>query len=135
MSSSLPQNLFLNALKAMTAPQELAARNLLTLIDIISTQTTMTQDGNRQLSEKAMSLLSEAAKTRDYDGLTQLQTQWTEAVLSYSQDQTKMGVQFLEHCGQQALGMASGLSHLARPASYIDPRHENAPHDEPPTKP
>jgi hypothetical protein len=135
MSASLPHNLFLNALKAMSAPQELAARNLLTLIDIISTQTTKSQDGNQQLSEKAMSLLSEASKTRTLEGLSQLQNQWAEAVLHYSQDQTKMGMQFLEHCGQQALGMASGLSHLARPASLGPVNSSKNANNEPQDKP
>jgi hypothetical protein len=107
---TLSSSPFDKGLKLMTAHQELAARNLVNLIEMISTSSHRYAEGTKALSEEAMRLMSEAAQTKDVTTLSGLQKQWGEAVIKYSKDQTHAGVSFLEQCGQQALDMASNIT-------------------------
>jgi len=105
-----PSSPFDKGLKMMSAQQELAARNLVNLIEMISTSSHRYAKDTTSLTQEAVDLMKEAAKTKDVTGLASLQKQWAEAVIKYGQDQTRASVSFLEQCGQQALNMASGLT-------------------------
>lgn len=107
--SILDNNPFSNSLKLMTSQHELVTRNLVNLIEMISTSSHRYAENTRTLSEEAVKLMQAASATKDIQSLGELQRQWTEAVMSYSKDQTNTGMSFLENCGKQAISLASTL--------------------------
>jgi hypothetical protein len=104
-----PSSPFDKGLKMMSAQQELAARNLVNLIEMISTSSHRYAKDTTALTQEAMDLMKAASQTKDVTGLAGLQKQWADAVVKYGQDQTRASVSFLEQCGQQALNVACGL--------------------------
>ncbi|MBW8879949.1 MAG: phasin [Asticcacaulis sp.] len=98
---------FENGLKLMEAQQQLAARSLINLIEMISTTSHRYAAETSALTQEAMDLLNAAARPQDAASLAELQKKWAEACLKYSQNQSRAAMAFLEQCGLQAMTMAA----------------------------
>lgn len=94
-------------LKLMGAQQQLAARSLVNLIEMISTSSHRYAQQTAELTRDALSLMQQAATAPDAQSLSQLQTQWTAACLRYGETQARATMQFVEQCGLQALNIAA----------------------------
>lgn len=112
-----PENPFEKGLQMMTAQQQLAARSLVNLIEMISTSSHRYAEDTKALTQEALSLMNAAKDTKDMASLSSLHKQWADAVVKYSQDQTRTGIHFLEQCGQQAIDLASGVKNSDKPES------------------
>lgn len=91
----------------MGAQQQLAARSLINMIEMISTSTHRYAEQSQAFTREALDLINKASKTTDPAQLAQLQEQWTRTCLKYGQDQTRASIQFVEHCGLQALNLVA----------------------------
>ncbi len=96
---------FEKGLRLMGAQQQLAARSLINLIEMISTSTHRYAEQSSAFTREAMDLIGEASRTTDAERLAELQKQWADTCLKYGQDQTRASMQFVEQCGVQALKM------------------------------
>lgn len=109
---------FETAFKIMGATQQLATRSLINLIEMVSTNSHRLASENTAFTEEALGLMQEASQTRDPEALRKLQKRWAETCLKYGQNQTRTTMNFVEHCGLQALSVAS------------NPNFSNAPQEE-----
>lgn len=98
---------FENGLRLMEAQQQLAARSLLNLIEMISTTSTRMASDTSAFSQEAMRLMTAAAAAPDPAALAEVQKQWADTCLKYGQNQTQAGVAFLQQCGLQAINAAA----------------------------
>ncbi|ESQ77754.1 phasin [Asticcacaulis sp. AC402] len=106
---------FENGLRLMEAQQQLAARSLIHLIEMISTTSHRYASETNAFTEEALDLMRDAAQTRDPAALAELQQKWAQTCLKYGQNQSRAAMTFVEQCGQQALNTA------ARRAARTDP--------------
>jgi hypothetical protein len=115
---SQPLTPFEQGLRLMEAQQQLAARSLLNLIEMISTSSRRYADDTQAFSHDAVELMTEAARVRTPQGLGDLQKKWTDTCLKYGQSQTRATMAFVEQCGAQALNTAAHIeTDLAAPAT------------------
>ncbi|HVZ30203.1 MAG TPA: phasin [Asticcacaulis sp.] len=98
---------FGNPLRMMGAQQQLAARSLVNLIEMISTTSHRYAEETAAFTHDALDLMREASVTRDPSALAELQQKWAQTCLKYSQDQTRATMAFVEQCGKQALSTAA----------------------------
>ena len=98
---------FENGLRLMEAQQQLAARSLINLIEMISSTSHRYAADTTAFTKDALELMNAAAKPQDAASLAALQKQWTETCVKYSQNQSRAAMAFVEQCGQQALNMAA----------------------------
>ncbi len=98
---------FESGLRMMGAQQQLAARSLINLIEMISTTSRRYAEGTSAFTREAYDLMKEAAETRDPAALAELQQKWARTCLKYGQDQTRASMTFVEQCGKQALNSAA----------------------------
>lgn len=98
---------FEKGLRLMGAQQQLAARSLLNLIEMISTSSHRYTQETTDFARDAVSLMQEAARTKDPGALSELQSQWAKTCVKYGQNQTRATMQFVEQCGVQALQVAT----------------------------
>jgi hypothetical protein len=98
---------FAHPLRMMGAQQQLAARSLVNLIEMISTTSHRYAEETTAFTRDALELMREASLTRDPGGLAEVQQKWAQTCLKYSQDQTRATMAFVEQCGKQALSTAS----------------------------
>lgn len=91
----------------METQQQLAARSLLNLIEMVSTTSHRYAADTSAFTQEAMDLMREAAQTRDPAALAALQQRWAQTCLKYGQNQGQAAMSFVEQCGQQALTMAA----------------------------
>lgn len=109
---------FGNPLRMMGAQQQLAARSLVNLIEMISTTSHRYAEETTAFTRDALELMREASVTRDPGALAELQQKWAQTCLKYSQDQTRATMTFVENCGKQALSTASnGVDAAETPAA------------------
>ncbi len=102
-----PLSPFESGLRLMKAQQQLAARSLINLIEMISTTSHRYANDTTAFTQEALALMNEAAANRDPAAFAELQKRWTAVCLKYGQDQTRAGMSFVEQCGQQALNVAA----------------------------
>ncbi len=98
---------FETGLRMMGAQQQLAARSLINLIEMISTTSRRYAEGTSSFTREAYDLMKEATETRDPAALAELQQKWARTCLKYGQDQTRASMTFVEQCGKQALNSAA----------------------------
>ena len=98
---------FENGLRLMEAQQQLAARSLIHLIEMISTTSHRYAAETTSFTQEALDLMRAAAQTRDPAALAELQQKWAQTCLKYSQNQSRAATAFVEQCGQQALNTAA----------------------------
>ena len=98
---------FESGLRMMGAQQQLAARSLINLIEMISTTSRRYAEDTQAFTRDAYELMKEASETRDPAALSELQQKWTKTCLKYGQDQTKATMTFVQQCGKQALNSAA----------------------------
>ena len=98
---------FESGLRLMEAQQQLAARSLINLIEMVSTTSHRMTADSTAFTQDALKLMNEAATTRDPSSLGDLQKKWAETCLKYSQNQTRASMAFVEQCGLQALTVAA----------------------------
>ena len=98
---------FETGLRMMGAQQQLAARSLINLIEMISTTSRRYAEDTQAFTRDAYELMKEASETRDPAALSELQQKWTKTCLKYGQDQTKATMTFVQQCGKQALNSAA----------------------------
>ncbi len=96
-----------NPLRMMGAQQQLAARSLVNLIEMISTTSHRYAQETTAFTRDAMELMRQASATRDPGALAELQQKWAQTCVKYTQDQTRATMAFVEQCGKQALSTAS----------------------------
>jgi hypothetical protein len=113
---------FGNPLRMMGAQQQLAARSLVNLIEMISTTSHRYAQETTAFTRDALELMREASTTRDPGSLAELQQRWAQTCLKYSQDQTRATMAFVEQCGKQALSTASNGVEAEKPADAPKPR-------------
>lgn len=101
---------FESGLRMMGAQQQLAARSLINLIEMISTTSRRYAEDTQAFTRDAYELMKEASETRDPAALSELQQKWTKTCLKYGQDQTKATMTFVQNCGKQALNSAAPAS-------------------------
>ena len=102
-----PISPFESGLRMMEAQQQLAARSLINLIEMISTTSHRYAEDTAAFTQEAISLMNEAAVKRDPASVSELQKKWAATCLKYGQDQTKATMIFVEQCGKQALNVAA----------------------------
>ena len=98
---------FESGLKLMEAQQQLAARSLINLIEMVSTTSHRMASDTNAFTQDALKLMNEAAANHDPSSLSDLQKKWTETCLKYSQNQTRASMAFVQQCGLQALNVAA----------------------------
>jgi len=98
---------FENGLRLMEAQQQLAARSLLNLIEMISTTSTRMASDTTAFSQEALRLMNAASAARDPAALAEVQKEWAEICLKYGQNQTQASMVFLQQCGLQAINAAA----------------------------
>ena len=98
---------FESGLRLMEAQQQLAARSLINLIEMISTTSSRMASETGSFTQEALDLMNEAARKHDPASLAELQQKWSALCLKYGQTQTRAAMSFVEHCGQQALNVAA----------------------------
>ncbi len=98
---------FENGLKLMEAQQQLAARSLINLIEMISTTSHRYAAEQAAFTQETIELMNAAARPQDAASLAELQKRWAETCLKYSQNQSRAAMAFVEQCGLQALSMAA----------------------------
>jgi len=114
-----PSSPFEKGFRLMGAQQQLAARSLINLIEMISTSSHRYARETTSFTREALELVNEAARTRDAKALHALQQKWTETCLKYGQDQTRATMSFVEQCGLQALNVSAPIS--GTPTAHDDP--------------
>ena len=102
-----PTSPFENGLRLMEAQQQLAARSLINLIEMVSTTSHRYAEQTSNFTREAVELMNEAAARHDPASLAELQRKWSETCLKYGQNQTRAAMAFVEQCGAQALTMAA----------------------------
>ncbi len=98
---------FETGLRMMEAQQQLAARSLINLIEMISTTSHRYAQDTSDFTRDAIELMNEAARPHDPAGFADVQRRWSETCLKYGQTQTRAAVAFVEQCGLQALNVAA----------------------------
>ncbi len=102
-----PTSPFESGLRLMEAQQQLAARSLINLIEMISTTSHRYAEGTSDFTREALDLMNAAAQKHDPASLAELQRQWSETCVKYGQNQTRAAMAFVESCGLQALNVAA----------------------------
>jgi hypothetical protein len=97
---------FEQGLKLMGAHQQLAARSLINMIEMISSSSHRYARETTDFTRDAVSLMQEASRTKDPNALNELQSQWAKTCMKYGENQTRATMQFVEQCGIQALNAA-----------------------------
>ncbi|MFT4091792.1 MAG: phasin [Asticcacaulis sp.] len=108
-----PQSPFETGLKLMGAQQQLAARSLINLIEMISASSHRYTQETTDFTRDAVSLMQKASTTRDAGEIAELQNQWTRTCMKYGENQTRATMQFVEQCGQQALNIAASAPDIS----------------------
>lgn len=98
---------FEQGLKMMGTQQQLAARSLVNLIGMISASSHRYAQETTAFTRDALSLMQQAAQTRDPAELRELQSQWAKTCVKYGQNQTRATMSFVEQCGLQALNASA----------------------------
>ncbi|MFT3996641.1 MAG: phasin [Asticcacaulis sp.] len=101
-----PVSPFEQGLKMMGAQQQLAARSLVNMIEMISASSHRYAQETTDFTRDAISLMQQASHTRDPAELRELQSQWAKTCVKYGQNQTRATMGFVEQCGLQALSAA-----------------------------
>lgn len=104
-----PSTPFEQGLRLMGAQQQLAARSLINLIEMISTSSLRYAEQTEAFTRDAVELMGQAAQAHTPQDLGDLQKKWTDTCLKYGQSQTRATMAFVEHCGVQALNAAAHL--------------------------
>lgn len=113
---------FENGLKLMEAQQQLAARSLINLIEMISTTSHRYAADTQAFTQDTIDLMNAAARPQDAASIAELQQKWAQTCLKYSQNQSRAAMAFVEQCGQQALSMAARRAGVApRPEADTGP--------------
>lgn len=110
---SKPPSPFEAGLKLMGTQQQLAARSLVNLIEMISASSHRYAQETTDFTRDAVSLMQKATTTRDAAEIAELQNQWARTCLKYGENQTRATMQFVEQCGQQALNIAASAPDAA----------------------
>ncbi len=103
----MPISPFENGLRLMEAQQQLAARSLINLIEMVSTTSHRYAADTSAFTQEAVELMNAAAKPQDAASLAELRTRWAQTCVKYSQSQSRAAMAFVEQCGLQALSMAA----------------------------
>ncbi len=98
---------FESGLRMMEAQQQLAARSLINLIEMISTTSHRYAQDTSDFTRDALDLMNDAARQHDPASLADVQKRWSETCLKYGQTQTRAAMAFVEQCGLQALNVAA----------------------------
>ncbi len=106
---SSPSNPFEQGLRLMGAQQQLAARSLINLIEMISTSSLRYTEQTEAFTRDALDLMGQAAQAHTPQALGDLQKRWADTCLKYGQTQTRATMAFVEQCGAQALNTAAHL--------------------------
>ncbi len=102
-----PTSPFESGLRMMEAQQQLAARSLINLIEMVSTTSHRMASETSDFTREAVALMNEAAQKHDPASLAELQQKWSATCLKYGQTQTRAAMAFVEQCGLQALNAAA----------------------------
>lgn len=119
---SKPQSPFEAGLKLMGTQQQLAARSLVNLIEMISASSHRYAQETTDFTRDAVSLMQKATATRDAGEIAELQNQWAKTCLKYGENQTRATMQFVEQCGQQALNIAATSPDAETPPTETPPK-------------
>ncbi len=114
---SLPPTPFEQGLRLMGAQQELAARSLLNLIEMISTSSRRYAEETQAFARDAVDLMNQAAQVHTPQDLGALHQKWTDTCVKYGQSQTRATMAFVEQCGAQALNAAAHMETGAGPST------------------
>lgn len=106
---SSPSNPFEQGLRLMGAQQQLAARSLINLIEMISTSSRRYAEQTEAFTRDALDLMSQATHAHSPQDLGDLHKRWADTCLKYGQNQTRATMAFVEQCGAQALNTAAHL--------------------------
>ena len=106
---SQPLTPFEQGLRLMGAQQQLAARSLLNLIEMVSTSSRRYTEETQAFAHDAVELMTEASRVHTPKDLGDLQKKWTDTCLKYGQSQTRATMAFVEQCGVQALSAAAHI--------------------------
>ncbi|MGA9657875.1 MAG: phasin [Asticcacaulis sp.] len=98
---------FESGLRLMADQQQRATRNLINLIEMVSTTSHRYASDTHAFTQEALALMNEAAKQHDPAQAAEFQKKWAELCVKYGQDQTKATMNFVEQCGKQALNVVS----------------------------
>ncbi len=107
MSDDARRGPFEANLNMMGAHQQLAARSLLNMIEMITATSQRYAAETTAFTREAFDLMKEAANTHDPAVLADLQQRWTRTCVKYGQDRTRAAMTFVEQCGKQALNTAA----------------------------
>lgn len=107
MSDDTTRGPFEANLNMMGAQQQLAARSLINMIEMITATSQRYAQETTAFTREAFDLMKEAANTHDPAALADLQQRWTRTCVKYGQDRTRAAMTFVEQCGKQALKSAS----------------------------
>ncbi len=106
---SQPPTPFEQGLRLMGAQQQLAARSLINLIEMVSTSSRRYAEETQAFARDAVELMNQAAQAHTPQDLGDLHKQWTDTCLKYGQSQTRATMAFVEQCGAQALNAAAHI--------------------------
>ncbi len=106
---SQPETPFEQGLRLMGAQQQLAARSLLNLIEMISTSSRRYAEDTQAFARDAVDLMGQASHVHSPQDLGDLHKKWTDTCLKYGQSQTRATMAFVEQCGAQALSAAAHI--------------------------
>jgi uncharacterized membrane protein len=106
---SLPPTPFEQGLRLMGAHQQLAARSLINLIEMVSTSSRRYAEDTQAFTRDAVALMGQAAQAHTPHDLGELHKKWTDTCLKYGQSQTRATMAFVEQCGAQALNAAAHI--------------------------
>ncbi|WAC46885.1 phasin [Asticcacaulis sp. SL142] len=118
---------FEQGLKLMGAQQQLATRSLLNLVEMITASSHRYASQTTAFAEDAVRLMKEASAVRDPQGLTDLQKEWTQTCVKYSENQARTTMQFVEQCGKQALNTAANAKAIVKGDVTAPPSGEAPP--------
>ncbi|MGZ3298384.1 MAG: phasin [Asticcacaulis sp.] len=104
-----PSTPFEQGLRLMGAQQQLAARSLINLIEMISTHSQRYAEQTEAFARDAVELMGQAAQVHTPQDLGELQKKWTDTCVKYGQSQTRATMNFVEQCGAQALNAAAHI--------------------------
>ncbi len=104
---SSPASPFETGLRMMGAQQQLAARSLLNMIEMITSTSQSYARETSSFTRETFDLMKEAANTRDPAALAELQKRWAHTCVKYGQDQTRLAMNFVEQYGKRAIDCAA----------------------------
>ena len=114
-SKSFDSSAFAQSLSLMGSTQQLAARSLINLIEMISSNSHQYVQENQAFAKEAFELVQKAATVSSPDDIGAIQKSWTDTCMKYGQNQTQTTMNFIQQCGAQALSVAAESEPVLKP--------------------